>query len=97
MNKSNVFFIVSIVILLILFITVYFKFNVYKVTFVVDNEIYQTVEVRKDTKLDNIEVPTKDGYAFIGWYDEDNNVFESDQKITKDVVYYARWATIVTD
>ena len=97
MNKKNILFVVSIIILLILFIVIYFKFNVYKVTFVVNNEVYETLEVRKNTKLDNIEIPTKDGYAFIGWYDENNNVYESGQKITKDTVYYARWATIVTD
>lgn len=95
--KSNICFVVVTVLLIILFIVVYFKFNVYEVTFVVDNEIYETVELRKDTTLKEVPVPTKDGYAFIGWYDHDGNVYEKGNKITEDIVYYARWATIVTD
>ena len=42
-------------------------------------------------------VPTKEGYAFIGWYDQNGNVYENGTTITDDIIYYARWATIVTD
>ena len=94
--KKNIAFILSIVVVLIAFIVVYFKFNVYEVTFVVDNEIYETVEVRKNTTLESVPTPTKEGYAFIGWYEDNDTVYESNQRIKKDTVYYARWATIVT-
>lgn len=94
--KKNIAFILSIVVVLIAFIVVYFKFNVYEVTFVVDNEIYETVEVRKNTTLESVPTPTKEGYAFIGWYEDNDTVYESNTRIKKDTVYYARWATIIT-
>ena len=39
--KSSGYFVIGIIFLIILFIVVSFKFNVYKITFVVDNEIYK--------------------------------------------------------
>ena len=95
--KSSGYFVIGIIFLIILFIVVSFKFNVYKITFVVDNEIYKTTEVRKDTALKEVPVPTKEGYAFIGWYDQNGNFYENGTTITDDIIYYARWATIVTD
>ena len=95
--KKNILFVGTIVVLLIAFIVVYFKFNVCEVTFVVDNEVYETVEVRQNNTLETIPTPSKDGYAFIGWYDADDNVFSSTTKISKDTVYYARWAIIITE
>ena len=95
--KQNILFILGIVVLLIAFIVIYFKFNVYEVTFIVDNEIYETVEVRKNTTLESVPTPAKEGYAFIGWYEDNDTVYESsNMRIKKDTVYYARWATIVT-
>lgn len=95
--KNNLLFIITVVILLIAFIVIYFKFNTCQITFVVDNEIFNTVEIRPNTKLTETPTPTKEGYAFIGWYDSEGNIYSSNTKINKDTVYYARWATIITD
>lgn len=95
--KNNLLFIITVVILLIAFIVIYFKFNTCQITFVVDNEIFNTVEIRPNTKLTETSTPTKEGYAFIGWYDSEGNIYSSNTKIDKDTVYYARWATIITD
>ena len=55
------------------------------------------MEVRKNTEFGNIERPTKEGYTFLGWYDEKNNLLEETTRIEADTVYYAKWAIIATD
>ena len=82
---------------IIALIFVYVKTDVYQVTLAIDGEVYKTVEVRKNTEYGSIERPEKEGYTFLGWYDENNNLLEETTKITDDTVYYAKWAVIVTD
>ena len=73
------------------------KTDVYQVTLAIDGEAYKTMEVRNNTEFGDIERPEKEGYTFLGWYDENNNLLEENTKITDDIVYYAKWAVIVTD
>lgn len=82
---------------IIALIFVYVKTDVYQVTLAIDGVVYKTVEVRKNTEYGSIERPEKEGYTFLGWYDENNNLLEETTKITDDIVYYAKWAVIVTD
>lgn len=82
---------------IIALIFVYVKTDVYQVTLAIDGVVYKTVEVRKNTEYGSIERPEKEGYTFLGWYDENNNLLEEATKITDDIVYYAKWAVIVTD
>ena len=82
---------------IIALIFVYVKTDVYQVTLAIDGVVYKTVEVRKNTEYGSIERPEKEGYTFLGWYDENNNLLEETTKITDDTVYYAKWAVIVTD
>ena len=97
MKKQNYFFIFFVVVCIIVLIFVYVKTDVYQVTLAIDGEVYKTVEVRKNTEYGSIERPEKEGYTFLGWYDENNNLLEETTKITDDIVYYAKWAVIVTD
>lgn len=39
----------------------------YTLTYMVDGEVYQTVEVREGTRITPLEEPTKEGYVFTGW------------------------------
>ena len=82
---------------IIALIFVYVKTDVYQVTLAIDGEVYKTMEVRKNTEFGDIERPEKEGYTFLGWYDENNNLLEENTKITDDIVYYAKWAVIVTN
>ena len=82
---------------IIALIFVYVKTDVYQVTLAIDGVVYKTVEVRKNTEYGSIERPEKEGYTFLGWYDENNNLLEETTKITDDIVYYAKWAVIVTN
>ena len=97
MKKQNYFFIFFVVVCIIVLIFVYVKTDVYQVTLAIDGEVYKTVEVRKNTEYGSIERPEKEGFSFLGWYDENNNLLEETTKITDDIVYYAKWAVIVTD
>ena len=38
--------------------------------------------------------PTRDGYAFVGWVDENNNPWAFEQEITRDITLYAVWRPI---
>ncbi len=44
-----------------------FTVNKYKVTYKVDGEEYQTVDVEYNSALTALEEPTKEGYTFSGW------------------------------
>ncbi len=95
--KKQILFLSIISLLLIGMITILFKNNTYELTFVVDSEIYNILKIRKNTILTSLEPPKKEGYSFIGWYDEEKELLKSNQKITEDKVYYARFAKIVTE
>lgn len=43
--------------------------------------------------------PTADGYQFKGWYTQENDgeLFDFNQKITKDVTVYAHWSEVKPD
>ena len=97
MKKQNYFFIFLVILCIIALIFVYVKMDVYQVTLAIDGEVYKTMEVRKNTEFGNIEMPEKEGYTFLGWYDETNNLLEENTKINNDTVYYAKWAVIVTE
>ncbi len=97
MKKETIIYFVIGIVILLLAITFYFKTNTYRVIFAVDGAAYETKEVRKNTSFSSLPKPEKEGYAFIGWYDEDGNLLETSTIILKDTVYYARWAEIVTE
>ena len=65
----------------------------YTVTFMSDGEVYKTETVEADQALNEPAEPTKDGYKFDGWYeDEDfNNKATFPYTVTEDVTFYAKW------
>ncbi|HAR57521.1 MAG TPA: hypothetical protein DCR62_02055 [Acholeplasmatales bacterium] len=64
----------------------------YKVTFIVDDETYKTIEVKKGDIVEEVKAPTKDNHYFKGWFDE-NNVFDFSTSIQKDYHLVARYDT----
>ena len=38
-----------------------------------------------------LEKPTKEGYTFVGWYDEKGNVFDPAAPLTEDTTIHAEW------
>lgn len=70
------------------------------VTFIVDGEVYATVSSSGQETITLPSDPTKDGYAFSGWFYDDgvwNQPFDagyySDKDITDVIKVYAKWLT----
>ncbi len=56
-------------------------------------EEVEKVKVKKDDDL-ILPTTTKEGYNFLGWYNEKDEKAESKVKVTKDMSFYAKWEEI---
>lgn len=65
----------------------------YQVTFKVDNEIYQQIDVKKNQTVEQIINPEKQNYVFKGWY-ENEQLFDFNTKIKKDTQLNAKFQII---
>lgn len=70
----------------------------FKVNFIIDGEIYKTINTAGEETISLPENPTKNGYIFDGWYwDEDvwSRPFTAEslltEKLTADMSVYAKW------
>ena len=50
---------------------------------IVDDEYYDSVRVKPNEVVSAPDAPTKEGYTFVGWYENDE-LFDFSQPITKD-------------
>ena len=67
---------------------------VHTVTFKVDNEVYMYAFKDTGMELEEAEViPEKEGYVFVGWFDEDGNIIDRHLRIDKDRVMTAKFVT----
>ena len=69
------------------------------VTFDADNGTESVVKsVSEDEALEYTpEAPTKEGYTFVGWYRDTDDItteYQSGEKYTEDVIYKAKWAHV---
>ena len=72
-------------------ITLTAKFK-YTITYKNDNSIYKTESILENNKLTKPNDPIKDGYSFIGWYVEGNDVlFDFNEQINESYTLYAKW------
>ena len=55
----------------------------YNVTFLVDMELYQVLEVPENDTMIEPEAPEKEGYTFVGWY-ENEVLFDFSKPITEE-------------
>lgn len=53
----------------------------------------------KVTSNDSLVAPSKLGYAFLGWYDNENNLYETVEDLNSNINLYAKWQELnpVTD
>ena len=70
----------------------------YKITFIVDDNVYSIFETKGNEKITMPEEPTKENYTFNGWYlDKDvwNELILEDsfinKALTEDISVYAKW------
>ena len=85
---------IGIFILVIVFILFFYKSCSSKreVSFVVDGKIVSKNTI-KDNKVIKPNIPVKEGYKFIGWYDN-NKLFDFKKKINKNITLEARWEKV---
>ncbi|MBR4093448.1 MAG: InlB B-repeat-containing protein [Oscillospiraceae bacterium] len=77
-------------------LTATFKINQYTISFDTDGGSEIPSEVQDFDTLINEpdEIPVKEGYNFVGWYDEDGNefLFDENAKVPdEDITIYAKW------
>lgn len=81
-------FVLALVILLVLVL----KKPTFEVKFVSDNEVLETIKVKKNDRVSRPKEPTKEGYSFIDWF-LDGNVYNFDSRVTKDITLTAKWSS----
>lgn len=96
-SKTKGLIFIGVIIVLIFLIFLLFKNNTYEIVYYVDGEIYQTVEARRNRKTQRPENPNKEGYVFLGWYTEENEVFDFDSKIKSNMKLIGYWGTITKE
>ncbi len=76
-------------ILVILAISIFLIFNrKFTIKLMVDNNLYKEIEVRYGNTIE--EVPTKEGYTFVGWY-VDNKKYDNKTKVKENLTLTAKW------
>ncbi len=92
-NKNYLLWLTFLVLTSLVCFSAYHIFNKpnYKITFNSNggNKI-ATIEIKKDTKLESLPTPTRNGYEFLGWYLNDH-LFNKDEPITNNLTLIARW------
>lgn len=67
----------------------------YTVTYKND-DVSKTITVEKDEKIEKPDDPIKEGYLFIGWYDEEGKPYAFDQYLDKNIVLIAKYEEDMT-
>ena len=65
----------------------------FNVRFVLGPEDYVSVDAKEGETVDAPADPTREGYIFLGWYEDADGVerFDFDKPILSDTVIYAKW------
>ncbi|MDE5615129.1 MAG: InlB B-repeat-containing protein, partial [Treponemataceae bacterium] len=61
-----------------------------------DNNSELSVKVKDGETVPAPNDPKRDGYTFVGWYDESGDLFEFEKPISADIMLSARWDKIVS-
>ena len=65
----------------------------YTITYVSENETFDSVTLEYGTVLDELPTPKLDGYKFVGWCEDENleTAVQLPLTVTGDAIYYAKW------
>jgi uncharacterized repeat protein (TIGR02543 family) len=97
MKKISKYVIMVLVIILIIIgiIFGYCKTHSKVTVYINDIDKIKIYKVSNGKTLENLDTPSMDGYAFMGWYYLDSDEeFNTDDIINKDIIIYAKWAKI---
>lgn len=62
----------------------------FEVSYIIDNDVYQIVEIQKGKKMEAVLAPQKENKVFVGWMYE-GNLFSFDSKIEKNMTLIAKY------
>ena len=68
------------------------QIQIFAVTFMVEGSSFDTKQVEYNKTVTAPEAPTKNGYNFIGWYTEGNELFDLTTPITQSVTLHAEYS-----
>ena len=66
--------------------------STYTLTYFVEGE-EKSMEVKRNTKLEDITLPINEGYSFVGWYTDSkcNEAAPTDFVMNKNTIFYTKW------
>lgn len=73
------------------------KKKIYILTFKSDDVVIGTFKLEEGKTLTEPIRPTKDGYIFMGWLNEDGNLINYENSITRDCTFTAYWISNKAD
>ena len=89
MKKKRIVLISLITLILVISaVIIFLVFNrKFTIKLMVDNNLYKEIEVRYGNTIK--EVPTKEGYTFVGWY-VDNKKYDNKTKVKENLTLTAK-------
>lgn len=93
-KKKIIIFLLVILILCVSFFTFFRKPENVTVTFQSYDESYDVNILKDGTVAAPTEIPSRDGYRFVGWYYNDEP-FDFNTKVTSNITLVAKWETTV--
>lgn len=75
-------------------IYVKWKINQYKVSIIIDGEVYRTIDIDYNTRVVDVKKPTKEHYNFIGYFDVNGDEISEDELVTSDMSVYGRFELV---
>ena len=93
-KKNWIIALIIIIILLIIFILylLFGKQKSFTITFNTDGGTsISNIEVKNNEIVELPDSPTKEGYKFVGWTNDEGNIIIKGTKVTKDLVLKANW------
>ncbi len=90
MKQKRILFILILIIGIILLVGCDTSISV---DFMVDNELYASIEVDGTSLVDMPKSPTKEGYTFVGWYLDEayETAFDETSIVEKSITLYAKF------
>ncbi len=74
-----------------LVIDIKFDRTVYTVSFISDGSVFKKQNIRYGGIVPFAESPSKEGYTFDGWFDENGNEYFAGTDVTSDITYTAKF------
>lgn len=94
-NKKKWIIVLVLIVLLLLFIILYLLFGrekSFRITFDTNGGTnISSIEVKNNEIVKLPETPSKEGYKFVAWTNEEGKVITEGTKVTKDITLKAEW------